>query len=169
MSLVKTSCRHFAMLLFALLAGCSGYDVKLNDRVVYTPDTLFIDYQIADEALADCVANHIQTQKISSATALTELNCQNKGIKSLAGLERFHALLYVDLSNNGIAELNTLSQLDQLRSINLHHNQIENAAPLSNLNSLRYLGLTANRHLLCDSVQLSTVVERDLPQHCGTR
>ncbi len=168
MTLVNTPRLLLGMLFFALLVSCGEYNIKLNDRVVYTPDALFTDYQIADTALAECVAKHITTQNISHAIELLELNCQDLGITSLSGLERFHALQYLDLSDNTIVDTTALTGLEELRSLNLSRNALENVAALGQLHGLRYVGLTGNNRLLCASIQFAQVVELDLPRHCGT-
>ena len=68
------------------LAGCMGYDYKLNERVVFQGPRLFVDYAIADEHLRACVAQAISDNRITRPEALEDLNCSQAGIASLAGL-----------------------------------------------------------------------------------
>lgn len=86
--------------LTILLASCANYDVTLNDQVVYTPAELYKEYQISDNGLRSCVERAITQNRIIAAEQLVELNCINAGIVSLAGLERFTELQYLDLSGN---------------------------------------------------------------------
>ena len=77
------------------LAGCMGYDYKLNERVVFQGPRLFVDYAIADEHLRACVAQAISDNRITRPEALEDLNCSQAGITSLAGLEVFTGLRFI--------------------------------------------------------------------------
>ena len=63
--------RFIASTLFvtlALLAACSNYDFTLNDRVIYTPDPLFTDYDVPDKGLRECIKEAINYNKVSYAS-----------------------------------------------------------------------------------------------------
>ncbi len=152
--------------VLAMLAACSGYDVKINDRVVYSPPTLFKDYQLADPALQACVSQHISDGGYTAASQLLGLNCSSAGITSLAGLETFSALQQLRLSTNSIADLTPLSQLAALQALFLDHNAVRDAAPLRVLDQLGELDLGDNSDLLCDSACPLEVRSLHLPRHC---
>ena len=163
--------RAFITLAFLLapvgLTGCSGYDVKVNDRVVYTPAGPFSNFQMEDENLQGCVQQHIKDNNITAADQLQRLNCSHAGIRSVQGLAIFRGLVYLRLSHNLIADVTPLAQLGSLEELQLDHNPIENAAPLAVLVNLRSLDLSSNPGLACDSTStLVSVPEYQAPDHC---
>ena len=78
---------------------------------------------------------------------LTYLQANSKGIRSLAGIENFAILSWLELSDNLITDLTPISQLKYLQYLYLSGNQIGDAdlTPISQLNSLEYLDLRGNR------------------------
>ena len=134
-------------LLALLLTACGSYDFTVNDRVVYTPDPLFTDFQVPDKALRECLREAINDQKATSANALSSLSCSEAGIETLAGLSTFTELEQLTLSSN--------------------NNQIIEAVPLYQLPTLRLVDLSSNPHLLCPvSGSLMRVSDVTLPSHC---
>lgn len=159
--------RIFIALLSMTLLACANYDVKFNDRRVYTPNPLLENKNIADAALSACVSQYIHDNRITHVSQFTELNCPNAAITSVAGLDRFHALKDLNLSNNRISNITALGNLEQLRNLNLSNNRLQNIATLSTLNALRHIALEGNAHLLCQSIRLGKHVSVERPKHCG--
>jgi Leucine-rich repeat (LRR) protein len=158
--------RDIAPLLAALLlAGCADYAVTFNDRTLYTPPALFSDYTLADEALRECVTQHIIDGRITTAEALTLLDCSQAGITELAGLEVFTGLTRVRLSGNAIEDITPLAAATELEVLLLADNRIGDAAPLFALEALERLDLSGNDRMTCPSARL-TIAELKLPEHC---
>jgi Leucine-rich repeat (LRR) protein len=147
--------------LIALVSGCKNYSFSVNDKTIYTPADIFKDYQIADAALADCVAQTILDLHITRAEDLTRLNCAHAGIKSLAGLDKFFALTDLNLSENQIQDINSLNQLGRLEILLLQKNKISQSAPLLNLLHLRQVNLSNNPIKDCNNLQQLQVNLRD--------
>ena len=61
--------------LLLLFAACGSYDFTVNDRVVYTPDPLFTDFDVPDEALRECIREAINDARATSASELASLSC----------------------------------------------------------------------------------------------
>lgn len=158
--------RGTALLLAALLvAGCADYAVTFNERTLYTPPALFSDFSLADEALGECVAQHIIDGKITASDALTLLDCSRAGITDLAGLEVFTGLTRVRLSGNAIEDITPLAAATELEVLLLADNRIGDAAPLFALEALERLDLSGNDRLTCPS-PLPAIGELTLPDHC---
>ncbi len=136
-----------------LTAGCKNYSVSVNENVVYTPPSIFKDYQIADAQLHDCVEQTIYDLHITSAEDLTRLNCSNAGIKSLAGLDKFFALKELNLADNQLADISEIGQLGRLEELVLTNNTIKNPAPLLSLLHLTQLHLANNPQMTCKDLQ----------------
>lgn len=130
------------------LGGCS-FPVSVNERVVYTPPSLFSQYEIADSALARCVQQTIVDLHVTKARDLTRLNCSNAGITQLAGLEVFNQLQELHLGQNAITDASPLAALSKLKLLNLSENNILSAAPLLKLSNLTHLDLSNNAQLAC--------------------
>ena len=162
--------RLFTVCLFAVLsvaAGCENFDFKVNDSVVFTPRELFDDFEVADQALHDCIAQTIADQAISAASQLTDLNCSNAGIADLDGLAQFSGLLKLRLSSNAVRNLVEVASLTSLQELYLDNNRVVDPVPLYKLAALRFVDLSGNADLQCPSsgglVRVSTVT---LPRHC---
>jgi Leucine-rich repeat (LRR) protein len=143
-----------AMVLLGLLSGCSGYDVSINDNVVYTPKPLLQDYQVADENLARCIKQTISDHKITRVADLTQLRCTHAGIKTLAGIDTFYALKQLDVGDNAISGVKPLATLGRLEVALLDNNQITRTEPLLRLIKLVELNLEGNPVADCDNVAL---------------
>lgn len=158
--------------LTCLLIGCKGYDVSVNDRVVYTPKPLLSDYAVEDRNLDVCLAQTIKDHKVTQVAELTRLRCTHAGIETLAGLQKFYALTELDLSDNKITDITAVANLGKLRTLILENNAIENTAPLLNLINLADLNLAGNPAAGCaDLLQLETSIDENrgktsLPEHC---
>ncbi len=61
----------FVGLAFFLLCACQGYDVKVNDRVVYTPTPLFSDFAAADPGLKSCIERAINDGVVTAPGQLS--------------------------------------------------------------------------------------------------
>ena len=136
-----------------LTSGCKNYSVSVNENVVYTPPSLFKDYQLADVQLRDCVEQTIVDLNITSAEDFTRLNCSNAGIKSLAGLDKFFALKELNLADNLLADISEIGKLGRLEKLVLTNNKIKNPAPLLHLLHLTQLHLDDNPQMACNDLQ----------------
>lgn len=153
-----------------LLCACSNYEVRFNDRIVYTPAPLFADYDTADAALADCLAQAIADQKAVQAGDLKALNCSRAGIRSLNGLATFDGLEYLDLSHNRLDAVAELASLPALLEVDLAFNDLVDVSALSGLSWLERVDLRGNARLSCGPARrLAGHLPRGalLPEHCS--
>jgi Leucine-rich repeat (LRR) protein len=167
-------------LLFCALAagflttGCKNYSVSVNENVVYTPPSIFKDYQLADAQLHDCVEQTIFDLHITKAEELTRLNCSNAGIKSLAGLDKFFALTEVNLADNQLADITEIGNLGRLEKLILTNNKIKNPAPLLHLLHVTQLELGENPQMTCTDLRqlqqnlANRSLKLTLPKQCET-
>ena len=156
-----------ASLLLLVLGACGNYDVTFNDRVVYTPDPLFTDFDIPDPGLRKCVEQAINDNLVTSASGLAGVSCTNAGIASLAGLSTFTQIEQLTLSDNSISDISELESLTVLQVLYLDNNQVVDAVPLYQLPALRLVDLTGNPGLRCPaSGSLLRVGSVALPRHC---
>lgn len=145
---MKKTVLSIAMLSAVLLAGCENYTYTLNEQPVFTPPSLFTDYQVADRGLANCLNQAIQDQKATKARDLTLLNCSSAGITNLQGVEIFTGLTHVNLADNDLREIQPLLYLPQLDTVLL----------------------TGNNQLRCEDAKLLAKQVRGeirLPDHCS--
>ena len=77
--------------------------------------------------------------------SLTLLKAEGKNIQSLAGLQHFTNLKWLNLMENQIADVGPLAGLTKLKSLNLKHNQIADIGPLAGLTKLQTLNLKGNQ------------------------
>jgi hypothetical protein len=154
------------------ISACQKYQVSLNDKVIYTPPGVFKDYQITDQQLADCVEQTIYDLHASSVEQITQLNCSNAGIKSLAGLGKFYALTALNLADNQLTAIDEISKLGRLQILILNNNPIKDMAPLLQLLHLQDLQLEKITTMDCASVAQLQANFKPLgakillPEHC---
>ena len=159
-----------SVLLASGLANCGNldqYDIRLNDRTLYTPRNLFEDYYLPDLALSNCVNQAIEDGQVFSADGLEVLNCSEAGIKSLSGISSFRGLKRLKLTDNNIRNLVELSKLTKLEELRLDGNKIVDIVPLTMLPSLDLVSLTDNLTLQCHSLfRFRDQVHVIAPEHC---
>ena len=161
--LLTATCCLFVLLLTA----CESYDFKVNERVVFSPDPLFSDFDAPDEAFRTCLEQAISDDGIRAAGDLSSLNCSHAGIEELGGIGRFSGVITLKLSSNKIRNLVELGSITQLQELYLDNNRVIDPVPLYSLPALRYLDLSGNPQLQCPAsgafLQVETVI---LPEHC---
>ncbi|MEE4146943.1 MAG: hypothetical protein V2I26_19215 [Halieaceae bacterium] len=151
----------------ALVAACGSYDVTINERVVYTPEPLFTDFDIPDPALRECIREAINDARATDAGDVSSLSCTGAGIENLAGLATFTEIEQLTLSSNNIVNISELAALSVLQVVYLDDNQIIDAVPLYQLPALHRLDLSSNPGLICPPPgSLLRVSEVTLPKHC---
>lgn len=157
----------FIVPVYFLLCACQGYDVKVNEKVVYAPKPLFQDYTVPDPGLNRCLEQAINDGVITSAQQLIALDCSFAGIDNLEGLSVFTGLTVLHLSANNIRNLVEITAIASLEALYLDDNQIVDPVPLGQLPALRHLDLSGNTALQCPRpgslAQVTTII---LPKHC---
>ena len=132
------------LLLFALpiLFGCENDNDKTEDNGdVNIPDTNFKAYLITNSAINSNGDDEIQ---VSEARAFNgTINCSNKEIFNLKGIEVFTALTYLDCSNNHFQALD-VSGASALTYLDCSSNQLT-SLNISGASALTYLDCNSNR------------------------
>lgn len=106
-------------LLICLCTSCGNYNLIFNDRTLYTPDPFYLDFSAADRNLQNCLIQHIEDRKITSARELTQVNCSYAGITNLQGLSHFSRIQSLSLKGNPIGSYEELFQLVNLEFLDL--------------------------------------------------
>lgn len=162
----------FGVFLVSLIAGCKTYSVSVNNKVVYTPPSLFKDFTIADAHLRACVEQTILDNQITKAEDLKQLNCSHAGISSLAGLEKFYAIEQLNLAENSLQSIVSITNFSKLKVLILRKNNLTSAEPLLHLLALREVDISDNAKLACsDLKQVATNFHQGdlkltLPEQC---
>ncbi len=167
--------RLLPVLLVLVLASCADYDVKVNEKVVYSPPKLFSDFSFADKSLQTCVQQTIEDRGITKSAQLTQLACTNGNIRRLAGIELFTQLTQLNLNNNALQDISVLADLPALQTLLLASNDIKTVAALRESTALLKLNVENNADLNCETVielmnQLPAL-QAKMPKQCvaGTK
>ena len=124
-------------ILFALLVsaiGC-GADQQKNSRNGPSSEG------VLDPNLKACI-----DETKADIAQLRYLNCEAKGIKSLAGLENLaDDVDSVAVPNNEIVDLGPLAKMPALKELWIYGNKIVNIAPLGEIPSLTHLSMFDNK------------------------
>ena len=102
-----------------------------------------------DAALEECVRAEasIEDEDIlpEMVSGLIHIDCPDREIASLDGLEEFNSLQALGLWENAIEDLTPLAGLGKLKWVQLGHNEIRDLTPLAGATDLIRLGLADNR------------------------
>ncbi|MBB3167824.1 leucine-rich repeat domain-containing protein [Simiduia aestuariiviva] len=165
----RPSLKAIILLSLLLISACSGYEVTVNERTVYAPAPLFMDFTVVDKNLQRCLDQTIEDQRVTEASRLTRLNCTNAGIQTLAGIEIFAGITTLNLADNNLRQVPELTKLAKLTQVDLRNNQLKALPEALNWLKLTYLDVRDNSALQCgDLRQLATDGDLKLwlPAHC---
>ena len=154
-----------------MIAACADYRFTVNDKVLYTPDTLFTGYDIYDKGLAACVKQQVGDKSITSAIQLDELVCSHAGVSNLQGIQIFSGLKRLKLSSNSIVDISPLADLQLLGELHLDGNKLVGLSPIRLLSNLSYLNVFGNSQLNCTELAnfaQAPKLELVLPEHCSS-
>lgn len=158
------------LLFTCSLSACGRYLVTLNETTLYTPPQLFLSFEMPDQALYTCIAEHIQQQKITEAEQLRSLNCSHANVHELQGLSVFANLEEINLSNNQLQELAELRSLQKLQRLDLSVNPISDISDLFFLPDLEVLKLRGDPQINCQELKnLARYVKQavEMPATCN--
>lgn len=123
--------------------GCSD-DAYCDTESGYCKTSVDFD----DAGLEACVRDTMQKPEgaieLWETRTLVRLECPDKEIAALDGLEHFTGLRVLSLWENAIDDLGPLRTLTDLEELQLGLNQIRDLAPLTGLTRLKKLGLEIN-------------------------
>jgi hypothetical protein len=98
-----------------------------------------------DTNLDTCVNTYAASQGYYYADQMTLLNCNNKGIADITGIELFTSLTELYMNNNSsISDISALSGLTNLTKLQIFGNSISDISALSGLTGLTVLYLDSN-------------------------
>ena len=155
-----------ALLYFCfILIGC-GSEEEPKDKTVKSPvveDKNLVGL-FADNNLQSCVETLADSnQWVSSAQVTGTLDCSNKNIESLAGLEYLINLTELNLSNNRIVDVIQISKLPKLKVVRLQNNAIGsrgkgNVDKLITLSDANDINIAGNLSVSC--TELDTLAKK---------
>ena len=110
----------------------------VNKLTIADPNLLACIKKAAIKYASPSPTNH---KRIIDIRALTSLYCRQKNIQSLAGIEQFDQLVFLNVSNNRIKNIAPLASSTQLKTLHLAGNPLIDISPLKNHTSLEALTL----------------------------
>ncbi|MFC3121739.1 leucine-rich repeat domain-containing protein [Agaribacter flavus] len=93
-------------------------------------------FLVDDEALNKCLRDIAEAEGYDSAEQFTQIKCNSKGIRSIAGIEQFTNLSSLSVFNNKLQMVDAkLDDLPKLTELNIARNRLKNLS-LNNLKSI---------------------------------
>lgn len=135
-----------------LISACSKYQLTLNERVMYSPPTLFTEFSTKDRQLKTCLDQAISDANITAAGDLKQLICTHAGLTSLDGLEIFTGLELLHLAHNKLQSAEAIARLPKLQEVSLSDNQLQQIPEILLLEKLTMLDLSENASLDCGDI-----------------
>lgn len=129
---------------------------------------------ISDPNLLACIkkaaAKHpslgpASSKKTADIRDLKSLYCRQKNIQSLAGIEKFEKLVFLNISNNRIEDIAPLASSTQLKTLHLAGNPLTGISALKNHTSLEALTLPKLPNIDCIKIKsiLKNAIKLRLP------
>jgi internalin A len=134
---MKTKTHWIGLILFSVSLCLCGSSASAADPPV--PD------KALDAAIKANLPHHKGDLTDQALGQLYFLDANNKGIASLAGLEKCTNLMEVRLADNKIVDLKPLAGLKNIQSLTLTKNQVADLSPLHEMARLQYLELSDNK------------------------
>ncbi len=106
-------------------------------------ENLFLDLEL-ESCVREAIKKPSGELTIEDVSSLTHLECQDRSIWNIDGIENLKALTKLSLWENHITNLAPLSELVNLTWLQLGNNEIVDLDPLTNLINLTRLGLAIN-------------------------
>jgi Leucine-rich repeat (LRR) protein len=97
-----------------------------------------------DGNLLACVAENAAQNGWSTAAEVTALDCYDKGIHQLRGIEGFKNLTTLDVRRNRIKDVAPLVHLTDLSTLKISQNHIRSLLPLAQMHSMSLLSASSN-------------------------
>lgn len=166
------SSRLLALSMPVLLTACGGYQVVLNNNVLYTPNGApIVPSLLSDANLQGCLNQQFNISGNNDPESITLLACPSSGVQSLAGISALTNLEQLELSDNTITDLRPLQNLRNLRVLSIRNNRISSINTLMSLPILRFVALQGNNNINCG--QLSELEEKignslNRPESCNS-
>lgn len=132
-----------------IIACLLFYHTNVWSQSVIIPDT-----NLRKVLLAQLPSFFDSNQQLIKAKAIGfggSIDCSNKNIIDLTGLEEFKALTQLNCTKNSISSLDPIKNLTKLTLIDCHNNPLRRLPDLSALNNLSYLW--------CSACQLDSVLD----------
>ena len=110
---------------FVVTAVNATAESSASSQVSATPSAAIVPGPtFADSNLASCVTTAQATYGLASAISLTVLDCPNKSISNLSGIEALTNLVLLNLSRNSIVNVTPVASLVNLSQLDLSNNHI---------------------------------------------
>lgn len=128
------------------------YDVNDDDVFTDPPDVncgpfkdLISDLVFSDASLEACVKSWAVENGWVQIDEMLSLDCTNKGISNLAGIDQLTSATSLALDFNQIENISPLQNMLQVRTLVLENNLISDIAPMSAMINLVHLNLDTNQ------------------------
>lgn len=109
------------------------------------PDVALADVVLTDPNLTACVAEQAEENLWYLTKDVKKLQCGERHIEDLSGLEYFSNLVWLDLSRNKIKNIDPLGGIPDLKFLRLGKNRIKDISSISQMSSLTFVDLSYNR------------------------
>jgi len=158
--------------MLALYVGLIGYKLLSKNPEEFAQDLLekerekialsLSQLSITDPNLLACIKKaaakqpSLARQNPSRTVHILELKslyCRQKNIQSLAGIEAFEKLVFLNISNNRIEDIAPLASSTQLKTLHLAGNPLTGISALKNHTSLKVLTLPKLPNLDCNKIK----------------
>jgi Leucine-rich repeat (LRR) protein len=164
------SATRFCLYLgLVFIAGCSKYQLTLNENVMYSPAPLFTQFTTADPNLKVCLDQAIKDSQATHASDVKRLVCTHAGVSSVEGLEVFSEITQLHLAHNQLQRIDAIGRLAKLEELSLSDNQLKKVPEILLLENLTMLDLSENAELACSDIaqfQRQHQIELHLPPQC---
>lgn len=122
---------------------------KLNKSFMCQHWNLVKKAVFADKSLEACVMQAVTDLDAVYLEQIKQLDCSDKNIKDIEGIQYLAGLDILSLSNNQIRDITSVGLLGSLRQLNLQGNNLQLLSPLNEIQLLEQVDISDNSAIIC--------------------
>ncbi len=149
---IKSLFKHLlltAAVLSIYACGGGGESSSKTETIIEIQKQQSTNLVFADQNLTDCVQALIDSEDYTLVEQIKQLDCSDKSITDIEGIQNLSSLELLNLSNNQIRDITPISKLGRLKQLYLQGNNLQLLSPITENQLLEQVDISDNSAIIC--------------------
>ncbi len=149
---IKSLFKHLLLttaVLSIYACGGGGESSSKTETIIEIQKQQSTNLVFADQNLTDCVQALIDSEDYTLVEQIKQLNCSDKSITDIEGIQNLSSLELLNLSNNLIRDITPISKLGRLKQLYLQGNNLQLLSPITENQLLVQVDISDNDAIIC--------------------